>query len=92
MKTFLILLKLRRAGFRFNREQETERSYILTDGVRNIRVPKHQVLDKFSAAEILREAGLLLVAIMLAGLSHLAPPAEPSDSGFAPSSTQHWLQ
>jgi hypothetical protein len=92
MKTFLILLRLRRAGYEFNRDLETERNYVLTKGFDNISVPKRPELDKFVAAEILRHAGLLLMILMLAGLSSLAEPAESADPRSSPASTRYWQQ
>ncbi len=92
MKTFLVLLKLRRAGYRFNREAETDRNYVLTNGTHNISVPKRETLNRFTAAEILRQAGLLLIVVMMAGLSSLAQPGESADPRFSRASISHWRQ
>ena len=89
MQTWRVLLKLRRNGFQFNVARQTERNYVLERDDLRVNVPRFSTLDKWTAAEIFRKAGLLLATIILAGMSSVLRPEESVALRDFPSSTRH---
>lgn len=92
MQTIRLMLLLRRNGFRFIPRLTTPRHYIMQRGNVTIPIPRDEAIDKFTAADILRKAGLLAVTLMLAVLLSVAQPGESSGPEYSPSSTPRWLQ